>query len=446
MWKARGNKTRTSKDSVSYYFKNGSVMKNIAATEKSRGLRFHAGLLEECVTIDQNVLNEVLIPTMNVSRYVNGDFRPAETLNKSQCYITTAGYKNTFSYEKLIQILVQSVINPTESIILGGSWRVPVMEKLLDKNFVRDLKMDGTFNDASFEREYESKWSGDAENAFFNSDVFDKHRIMLQPEYKYSDRSSKHYYIMGVDVGRTGCTTEVCVFKVSPQPHGTPLKSLVNIYSFEEEHFGSQTIKLKRLFNAYKCKAAVVDGNGLGIGLIDMLTMDQVDPDTGDDLWNWGVINDDDGVYKNMRTDHTIRDALYVMKANQTINTDCHSYAQNQLSSGKIRFLIDESSAKIKLMEQKQGQKMKPEKRAEYLQPFVMTTILREQMLNLVESNEGAQIILKTSNGKIKKDKFSAFEYGLYYCKLKEDKERQKKKRNISDFILFSSNSWGKTI
>lgn len=42
-------------------------------------------------------------------------------------------------------------------MILGGSWRVPVIEGLLQKSFVKDLKLDGTFNEASFEREYESK-------------------------------------------------------------------------------------------------------------------------------------------------------------------------------------------------------------------------------------------------------------------------------------------------
>jgi hypothetical protein len=34
-------------------------------------------------------------------------------------------------------------------------------------------------------------------------------------------------------------------------------------------------------------------------------------------------------------------------------------------------------------------------KRNERLQPFVLTTLLRNQMLNLVEDNEGVNIILK---------------------------------------------------
>ena len=88
-------------------------------------------------------------------------------------------------------------------------------------------------------------------------------------------------------------------------------------------------------------------------------------------------------------------------------------------------------------MTTKMGQTMAPEKRAEYLKPFTLTTILREQMLNLVEENEGVNIILKQSSRGIKKDKFSAFEYGLYYIKQNEDKKK-KKRFNAQDFMFFS--------
>ena len=78
-------------------------------------------------------------------------------------------------------------------------------------------------------------------------------------------------------------------------------------------------------------------------------------------------------------------------------------------------------------------------KRAEYLKPFTLTTILREQMLNLVEENEGVNIILKQSSRSIPKDKFSAFEYGLYYIKQEEDRKKKRKKRNISEMMFFTN-------
>ncbi len=434
-------KTKTSKDNIELIFKNGSKLDIMAAKQSSRGKRATGGLMEECILIDQTLLNEVIIPTMNVDRRLSdGSRREEEVVNKSQIYVTTAGWKNSFAYEKLIQLLIQQIIEPSEAIVLGGTWRVPVMEKLLKKSFIEELKIDGTYNDSSFAREYESEWSGDAENAFFNAEKFDKHRVLLQPEYEYSGRSSKNaYYVIGVDVGRKGCTTEACIFKVTPQVQGSSLKTLVNLYSYDEEHFETQAINLKRLYYKYKARRIVIDANGLGIGLVDYMVKDQLDPESGELLPNFGVYNDDEKFYKKFITSETEEDAMYLIKANAVINTEAHSYVQTQMSSGKIKFLIDETQAKVKLMGTQVGQQMDANKRADYLKPFTLTSILREQMLNLVEENEGVNIILKQSSKSIKKDKFSAFEYGLYYIKQEEDRGKKKKKRNISKMTFFTS-------
>lgn len=89
-------------------------------------------------------------------------------------------------------------------------------------------------------------------------------------------------------------------------------------------------------------------------------------------------------------------------------------------------------------MATKVGQNMTPDQRAEYLRPFTLTTILKEQMLNLIEDNEGVNIILKQNNRGIKKDRFSAFEYGLYYIKQDEDRKKKRKSFNIADMCFFT--------
>ena len=328
-------------------------------------------------------------------------------------------------------------------MVLGGTYETPVIEGLLNEDFVDQLKLQGTYNDSSFDREYRSIWSGDSENAFFSSEVFDKHRVLLQPEYEYSGRSSKSaYYVLGVDVGRFKCTTEVSIIKVTPQIQGSALKTLVNLYTYEAEDFEEQAIKIKKLYYKYKARQVAIDANGLGAGFVDFMTKSQLDPETGDTLPAFGVSG---GTYpealeqyKKIKGPEVEEDAMYLIKANAPINTEAHTYVQTQMSSGKIKFLIDEMQAKTKLMSTKVGQAMDSEKRAEYLKPFTLTTILREQLLNLKEENEGVNIILKQSSKGIPKDKFSAFEYGLYYVKQEEDKNKRKKKRNIADFMFMN--------
>lgn len=436
----RPGKTLMGKDYVKVEFKNGSRLDVVAARNSARGGRRHGGLLEEVILIDGTALNEVIIPLMNVSRRTaTGEVDPDETLNKSQIYVTTAGWKGTFSYDKLIQILIWQIVKPGQSIVLGGTWRVPVLMKLLDRNFVKDLKADGTFNEASFAREYESVWSGTVEDAFFNAELFDKHRVLNQPEYEHSGRSAKDaYYVISVDVGRKGCASVACVFKVTPQPQGIALKTLVNLYTYDEEHFEDQAINLKKLYYKYNARTIVIDANGLGIGLVDYMVKNQIDPVTNETWFNFGVENDEEGFYKKYKTEDTIADAMYLIKANAPINTEAHANAQTQLSSGKVKFLLDERTAKAKLLNTKLGQNMTPEERADYLKPFTLTSILKEEMMNLREEHDGVNIILKPANKGIKKDKFSAFEYGLYYIKQQEDSKKRKKKFNIKDMLFMN--------
>lgn len=432
-------KTLEGKDKVRYVFKNGSVLDNLAARESTRGQRRHGGLMEECVGIDDAILREVIIPVMAISRRAkDGTTNEQEPLNKSQIYITTAGYKGTFPYDRLIGFLVRMVTQPDRCMVLGGTWRTPVAVGLQSKTFITDQKNEGTYNEASFEREYESKWSGTVEDAFFNGEHFDRNRKLLQPEYEASGRAgAQAYYVLSVDVGRKGCDSVVCVFKVTPQAQGPAIKSLVNMYTMSDDHFEDQAIKLKKLFYKYKAKTLVIDGNGLGIGLLDYMVKSQNDED-GEFLPDFGVENDDDGYYKKYRTSNTQFDAMYVIKANAPINTECHANAQTQLQAGKVKFLIDERTAKEKLLATQKGSKMTSEQRADYLKPFTLTSILKEEMMNLREENEGINIILKQANRGIRKDKFSAFEYGLYYLKLEEDKKKKRKKFKASDWCFLN--------
>jgi len=127
---------------------------------------------------------------------------------------------------------------------------------------------------------------------------------------------------------------------------------------------------------------------------------------------------------------------MYLMKAHAPENTEAHANAQTQLNSGKVKLLIDERVAKIKLLDTAAGKKMTPEQRAEYLKPFTLTSILKEEMMNLREETEGVNIILKRANKGIKQDKFSAFEYGLYYIKMEEESKKKKKHGRITDYMM----------
>lgn len=126
------------------------------------------------------------------------------------------------------------------------------------------------------------------------------------------------------------------------------------------------------------------------------------------------------------------------MKANQQINSDMYSYCQVQLNNDRLKFLIDEAVAKNRLMEQEKGKKMTTLQREEYLRPYVETSILKSQMANMIQTNDGANVVLKRANEKIKKDKVSALCYGLYYIMEREKRNHSRGSRDMTKYAFFT--------
>lgn len=331
------------------------------------------------------------------------------------------------------------VLRPKEAFIIGGTWRIPILAGLQEKETIDALKRDEGFNEIIFDREYESKWAGASEDAFFNSEDFDRNRTIQKPEYEYSGRSSlDSYYIISADIGRKGDNSAFLVIKVKPQPNGPAIKQVVNLYSYADMPFEEQTIILKQLYYKYKARQIVLDGNGIGIAILDCMVKKQYIEGSDITLPDFGITNDKEGYYKKYKTPDCEDNAVFVVKAQAPLNTEAYTTVQANLSSGKIKFLLDERHAKNKLMATAAGKAMSPEQRAEYLLPYALTDILKLEMMNLREENEGVNIILKRVTRKVHKDKFSALAYALYYIRQIEDTKKKKRNRNFKDWKFFN--------
>lgn len=78
---------QVSKDYLKITLQNNSRLDIVAVRESTRGGRRNAGLIEEAILVDGKLLNEVIIPLMNVNRRAkNGDVDPNEP-HKQQIYV-----------------------------------------------------------------------------------------------------------------------------------------------------------------------------------------------------------------------------------------------------------------------------------------------------------------------------------------------------------------------
>lgn len=424
------------KDYVTLTFRNGSIFDVVGALDSERGGRRHGGLIDEIRDHDGELLNSVVLPLMNVSRRTpKGEVNPNEP-NQQQLYMTSAGVKSSYAYERLIDVLEMSIIDPRQAFVWGCDYRIPVMHGLLDKQFIQELKMSPTYQEETFAREYLSIWSGGSEESWFNFDKLQKYRKIKNPEkHAIFREGADQFYLLSVDVGRLNDQTVCCVFRVNVVKNKY-YATLVNLYVLgrqaDKKTFTQQAIEIKQIIKRFKPKEVVIDTNGLGIGLADEMIRTQISDD-GEELPPYGFFNNDD--YKKIQPKDAIN-ILYSLKANGPLNSKIHGNAYSRLNGGTVRFLIKEQEAKNALMATKIGQKMTVKERIERLMPHEMTTKLFEEMANLRLKRTGAtlDITLEHINSRYPDDKYSSFAYGLWRIKELEEEAFKKEKRRQSLF------------
>lgn len=436
-----GNK---STDYVIINFKNGSKLDIAAPLETTRGQRRHGLLIDEVRDHEESKINEIIIPLLNVERRAAwGSVHPDEP-NKQLMYMTSAGTKMSFAYGKLVEVFIKSIIYPRSYMVIGFDYRLPMLHGLLSKETLRDIQSDSSYSVEAFSREYGSIWSGGSEESWFNFDKLQKYRKLKNPEMRAINRGAiSQFYLLSMDVGRISDQSVVTVFRVNPQAGGRYLCSVVNIIvlglTAQRKAMTQQVIDLKMLIERYNPKEVVIDVNGLGRGIADLMITEQITPD-GIVYPAYGFNNNKD--YQEIQPKDAPK-ILYAMIATSALNAEIHTNAYNRTSNGSVQFLIRETEAKALLLSTKKSKTMTTEEKIMRLMPHEMTTVLFHEMANLrLKKGTSKDMALEQINSRFPKDKYSSLAYGLWRIKELEDENiiatRKKASRQNRQLVFYS--------
>ena len=169
------------KDYVSIKYRNGSILDVVGALESTLGGRRHSGLIDEIKNHDEEAINTIVLPLLNVSRRLpDNTVNPAEPNQQVIC-ATSAWLKSSFAYDRLVDDFERAIIDPDNAFVMGCDYRVPMLHGLLDRNYINQLKMSPSFNETTFATEYLSIWQGTSKESWFNFDRMEKHRKNYEP-------------------------------------------------------------------------------------------------------------------------------------------------------------------------------------------------------------------------------------------------------------------------
>ena len=129
----------------------------------------------------------------------NQDKNPYEP-QQVQMWISSASDKNTFAYDKTIEMMELAIIHPENVFIWGMDYRVPVKTGLLSKDFLNEMKMSSTFSEQGFAKEYMSRFVGSSSDAWFDYEKLLQRRRLVNPEtHEIVREGVESFYLISVN-------------------------------------------------------------------------------------------------------------------------------------------------------------------------------------------------------------------------------------------------------
>lgn len=424
MLKNEIKKTNFSKGNAEIEFKSEAILDNLANSQSSKGQRRKRMNMEESALVDNDTFLDALLPIVEVPRVCVGKYSivDPEELNQQINFFTTAGFKGSDEYQRSVD-MTKDMINLKGKLVLGSSFWLPCWYgRGSTKSQIFQKKKEMTT--VSFAQNYESKWVGASTSALVNVNKLIECRnlVSTQPESNIGEE-----YYLGVDVARSQSTannqSSVAVIRVKRNNKTGKVKYLevVNVINISNTlNFTNQAIEIKRLKKRYNAVMVVLDGNGLGSGLVDQLLKCQEDPVTGEDLGCWNTINT-----SNEPESNDCEDCLFDMKA-QTYQSKAVSYFIDAVDSGKLRLLQKKKDSDFKPSERDNYEK--------YILPFIQTDFMVEEIANLkLKTLPSGSITVEKAVSRVNKDRFSCLLYGIFY--IMEFENETKENQNTYDLM-----------
>ena len=190
---------------------------------------------------------------------------------------------------------------------------------------------------------------------------------------------------------------------------------------------------IMRMYYQYKCNYIALDASGVGQPILDYLMSDRYDPVYGETYGALNVVN-----RPELQDRCKVKDApkvIYAIKANAQENHDMCLSLRAGFQNGYINLLVNENDIGVedKITKVKGYTKLSEAERSKLIMPYIHTTLLIDELINLEHDANGRYIKVKERPG-MRKDRYSSVMYG--YNVLQEIGRKKLKPKSTSDDIV----------
>jgi ribonucleoside-diphosphate reductase alpha chain len=417
-------KTSFTKGDALIVFKNGARIDALANAQTSKGQRRKRISIEESNLMDNVIFEDALEPVVEVGRTTCGKLAVVnpEELNQQINFYTTPGFRGSDEYNRNLAMF-HEMRDLNGKIVLGSNWMLSCWYgRGSSKSTILNKKKN--MSPIAFDMNYGGNWVGSSTGALININRFMNCRTLTDPILG-SDNEDEEFY-MAVDVARSqnksNNQSSIAVGKVIRSDDGKVAEvQLVNIIHVSNTlSFSTQACIVKRVRKRYHATMVVVDGNGLGTGLVDELLKETYDPKSGETYAAWDTVNTT-AEPETQKADK----CLYDLKA-QSDQTRIISNFIDMVDSGKLRFLESKNGGDYTIRNDDDLNSK--------VMPFVQEELFFQEVGNLKLIQNGKNLSVEKVVSKFDKDRFSAVAYLLYYIIKVDDTNNPKNNVDMKSF------------
>ena len=372
-------------------FKNGSWIKVATASDSGRGMRANILVVDEFRLVDKatidTVLRRFLVAPRQPLYLTKPEYSHLAERNK-EIYMSSAWWKTHWSYEKAKSYTVNLLDDTKQYFICGLPYQIAIKEGLLMKEQVEDEMSEADFDEMTFRMEMETEWLGNDGEALFKFDDISSQRKIKSPLYTFK--------MNGADK------------KNLPEL----LPNERRILSVDIALMGSLALYIRQLYDWYNCTDLVIDTNGIGLATYDCLSRDIIDPRTGVVYPALSCRNNEE-MAKRCSNPNAPK-VIWSIKAFQKFNSEACLLLRSGFQQGRINLLINEYEAEEILKDNIKGYaSLTAEEQLKYKMPYIHTTLLVYELVNLEFEVHGTDMKIKEQTG-MRKDRYSSLSYNYW--------------------------------
>ena len=432
-------------------FKNGSRIKVVTANDGARSNRSNIIVYDEFRMIDLDIINKVLRKFNTAPRqpkYLNKPEYAHLTERNKELYLSSAWYKQHWSFEKLKAFATNLVDDTKRYFCCGLPYELAIKENLLSREQVEDEMSETDFNELSFQMEMECEWLGDDENALFSYDDLAKNRKLKVPVYPpkisslMADKNLKipplapnEERVLSLDVALLASTkhdndaASLFINSVLPNKDNKYVGNIIYTDNYEGLHSEDLALIVRRLFEQYQCTQLVIDTRGIGVSIYDHLCRDIYDNELAVTYRALSCCND--SVFADRCLDRNAPKVIWAINATAQLNNDMALALREAFKQGRINLLVSEFDAEEILSSFRGYNSLTSREKVLLQMPYIHTSLLINELINLQTETKGVNIKVKERSG-MRKDRFSSLEYNWWVC-LQLEQALQKRIRNQED-------------